>query len=99
MFHETHPAITRPTLLVVVSDYVLIVGVWVLCEESLDQVTRVFLFKLEYNEDLVYVSHVETDWVSGLSLNILETHELIGRLHCASQFKCPLFAKDTEVKD
>ena len=42
MLHQTHPGVTRPTLLVVVTDDILIVGVWVHCQVPLDEVSSLF---------------------------------------------------------
>lgn len=39
MFHEAHPSIPGPALLVVVAYDVLIVGIWMLCQVSLNQVS------------------------------------------------------------
>ena len=40
MLHQSHPGVSGPALLVVVAHYVLVVGIWVLCEISLYQVSR-----------------------------------------------------------
>jgi len=40
MLHQSHASITRPTLLVVVADDVLVVWVWMLRQVTLDQVSR-----------------------------------------------------------
>ena len=42
MFHEPHPGISGPAFLVVVADNVLVVGVRMLGEVTLDQVTGLF---------------------------------------------------------
>lgn len=39
MFHEAHPSIPGPALLVVVAYDVLVVGIWVLCQVALNQVS------------------------------------------------------------
>ena len=39
MFHQPHSSITRPALLVVVTNYVLIVRIWMLSEVTLDEIT------------------------------------------------------------
>lgn len=41
VLHEAHTCITRPAFLVVVANDVLIVGIWVLREIPLDQITSV----------------------------------------------------------
>ena len=42
MFHQPHACITRPAFFVVVANYVLIVGIRVLGEVALDQITSLF---------------------------------------------------------
>ena len=39
MFHEAHPSIPGPALLVVVAYNVLVVGIWMLCQVPLNQVS------------------------------------------------------------
>lgn len=39
MFHEAHPSIPGPALLVVVAYNVLVVGIWMLCQVALNQVS------------------------------------------------------------
>ena len=41
MFHQSHSSVTRPTLPVVITHYVLIVRIRVLCQVALDEVTSV----------------------------------------------------------
>lgn len=41
MLHQPHPGISRPALLVVVAHDVLVVGIWVLCQVSLNQVPSI----------------------------------------------------------
>jgi len=36
VLHQTHSAVSWPTLLVVVTDNVFVVWIWIFCEESLD---------------------------------------------------------------
>lgn len=69
MLHQSHPAILGPTLLVIVSYYVLIVGVRVLGEIALDQFPGLIGCEFEYDVDSVYIPHVDPDGVPGLSLN------------------------------
>lgn len=38
MLHQSHAGVTWPTLLVVITNYVLIVGVWVLRQVPLNQI-------------------------------------------------------------
>ena len=77
MLHESHAAISRPTLLVIVTDQVLIVGVWVLGQVSLNEVSRLVLRESEYNVELINVAAVKSDGMPGLRVYIFETHEFI----------------------
>ena len=60
MFHEPHASISRPTLLVIVADNVLVVWVWVLRQVSLDQVTSLLGCKPEEDMYPFNVTGVET---------------------------------------
>ena len=75
MLDQSHATVARPALLIVVAHYVLVVRVRILRQESLNQVTRVLLIKLENDVNLVDVAHVESDGMANLSLHILEAHE------------------------
>ena len=52
VLHEAHARVARPALLVVVAHDVLVVGVWVLCQEALDQVLCLFRAESEQDVDL-----------------------------------------------
>lgn len=99
MLHESHSAVSGPALLVIVTYYVLIVGIRVLSEVSLNKFSRFLLCESKHHIQLVDVSAVESDWVSSLSLYILEAHELIRSRGRSSQLSGSLKAKDYDVKD
>ena len=49
MFHEPHPGISGPAFLVVVANNVLVVGVRVLSEVSLDELSSLFSSEPEHH--------------------------------------------------
>ena len=69
MFHQSHSTILRPAFFVVVTDDVLVVRIWVLCEVSPDEFSGFVCCKFEDDVDSVNVSHVDSDRVSGLGLD------------------------------
>ena len=69
MLHQSHSAIFRPTFFVVITDDVLVVGIWVLSEVSLDEFSGFICCEFEDDVDGVDVSHVDSDRVSGLGLD------------------------------
>ena len=58
MLDQAHAAIPWPALLVVVAYDILIVWVWVFCEESLDKISGILLVKLKNDVNLVNIAHV-----------------------------------------
>ena len=72
MFHQPHPGITRPTLLVVVADDVLVVRVRVLGQVPLDEVPGLLGAESEEHVDAVDVSRVESDGVRNFGVDILK---------------------------
>ena len=52
MLDQSHATVARPALLIVVAHYVLVVRVRILRQESLNQVTRVLLIKLDRLKNL-----------------------------------------------
>ena len=63
VFHEAHASIARPTLPVVVANNVLVVGVRVLRQVALDQVSCLLCRKAKEEVDTVDVARVVADWV------------------------------------
>lgn len=54
MFHEAHPSIPGPTLLVVVAYDVLVVGIWMLCQVPLNQVSCLICCKPENTQKRIW---------------------------------------------
>jgi len=86
MFHQSHAAISWPAFLVVVADKVFVVGVRVFCEVPLNQIAGLILLETEHDIQLVYISAIESDGVSGLCFHIFETHEFVGSRWGTRQF-------------
>ena len=77
MFHQPHPAVLGPAPLVIIPHHIFIIGIGVLCKESLNELSGLVRYKPEHNVDVVDVTHIHPNWVSGLDLDGLEEHELI----------------------
>jgi hypothetical protein len=58
MFHETHSAVARPTLFVVVAYNVFVVGVRVLCEVALYEITGLLFGEAEDHVQFVNIPAV-----------------------------------------
>ena len=99
MLDQTHSTVSWPALLVVVADYILVVWIWILCQESLDEVTRVFFVKLKDHEYTVDVAHVKSNWVPDFSLDVLVIHELIWLTDRPGKLERTLLSKNTQVQD
>mmetsp|Transcript_100146 Transcript_100146/g.251032 ORF Transcript_100146/g.251032 Transcript_100146/m.251032 type:complete len:367 (+) Transcript_100146:3702-4802(+) len=98
MLHAAHPTIPRPAHLVVVTDHVLIVRVGVLCEETLDEVTRLLLRESKDHDESIQVSAVQPDGMSQLRIDILESQEFVRKLRRPRHLRGPSEAKLQEVQ-
>ena len=78
MLHQPHPTVSRPALLVIVPDNVLIIRVRILRQKALDQVSGLILHKPEYYIDAIYIATVQSNGVACLSFHICKTHEFVG---------------------
>lgn len=77
MLHESHATVLWPAFLIVVADNVFVIGIWVLSQVPLDQLSGFLLRELEDHEDLIDVAAVESQWVPGFLLNVGEGHEFM----------------------
>ena len=77
VLHQPHPGVTRPALLVVVADDVLIVGIGMFGQVSLNQVSGLLSSESEENVDSVDVTRKETNWVRHFGVDILEKIKII----------------------
>lgn len=72
MLHKSHSAVSRPTLLVVVANCVLVVRVRVLAQISLDELPRFLLGESINHIDLINVSCKEPNRMSLFDLSGFE---------------------------
>jgi hypothetical protein len=96
---ETHPAIPRPTLFVVVADEVLVVGVGVGRQVPLDEITRFLSGEAEHDVDAVDVARVKADRVARLGCRVAELEEVVGHLRWAGHLAGALETEDEDVED
>ena len=88
MLHEAHTAVSRPALLIVVADDILVIWVGVFSQVALDELSRLVLSKLEHDVDGVDIAHVDTDGMFRLLLYAFVEHELVGVVRRAGNFTC-----------
>ena len=86
MLPHSHPKISRPAFLVVISHNILVVWIRILSKEPLDQISALLLVKFENHEESVDVSTVESYRVSHLCLLVLEAHEIVWHARRSSKF-------------
>lgn len=77
VFHESHSAVLGPALFVVVPDYVFVVGVRVLSQKPLHQLTGLISDKLEDNVYVIDVAHIHSNGMTSFDLNRFEKHEFV----------------------
>lgn len=99
MLDQSHSAISRPTLLVVVADQVLVVGIRVGREVTLNQITRFFCGKAEHDVDPVDVARVETDRVARFSGSVSELEEIVRHLRRSSHFTSSRKTENEEIEN
>eukprot|EP00438_Fugacium_kawagutii_P036610 Skav217820 [mRNA] locus=scaffold889:237880:242886:- [translate_table: standard] len=80
MLHASHAAVSRPAHLVGVADNVLVVGIWVLGQEPLNQILGVLLVEAEDHDESIQVTAVQPDGMSQFRVHILEGQELVRQL-------------------
>mmetsp|Transcript_51851 Transcript_51851/g.121766 ORF Transcript_51851/g.121766 Transcript_51851/m.121766 type:complete len:1251 (+) Transcript_51851:175-3927(+) len=78
VLHQAHARVARPALLVVVPDYVLVVGIRVLAQEALDQVLLLLVREAEHDVHALDVAAVEPDRVLDLGCDRVEGEEVVG---------------------
>jgi len=77
---QPHPTVSRPALLVVVTDQVLVVRIGVRREVSLNEVSRFVGGEAKHDVDSVDVTRVESDGVTSFGSSIAELKEVVGHL-------------------
>mmetsp|Transcript_97181 Transcript_97181/g.274888 ORF Transcript_97181/g.274888 Transcript_97181/m.274888 type:complete len:549 (-) Transcript_97181:3378-5024(-) len=99
VLHPAHAAVARPAHLVVVAHHVLIVGVWVLRQEALNEVARLLLRETEDHNEAVQITAVQPDGVAQLRVHVLEGQELIRQLRRPRQLRGAREAELQQVQD
>mmetsp|Transcript_38034 Transcript_38034/g.88956 ORF Transcript_38034/g.88956 Transcript_38034/m.88956 type:complete len:243 (-) Transcript_38034:2942-3670(-) len=99
MLHASHAAIAGPAHLVVVAHNVLVVWVWVLGQEPLDQVPRLLLCEAEHHDEVVQVTAIQPDGVAHFCLDIGECQELVWKLGWPGNFGCTRQTQQEQVQD
>lgn len=72
VLHQSHSSITRPALLVVVANDVLIVRIGMLGEVALNEVSRFFRVEAEEDPDSIDVSTIQTNRMRCLCGRVLK---------------------------
>lgn len=77
MLHQPHPAIFRPTLTVVVTHHIFIIGVRIFSEISFDQLPGLIFCKSKQNINMIHVAQIDSYRVLHLQLDTLEDHKFV----------------------
>ena len=99
VFHQPHAAVFGPALPVIVANHVLIIGIRVLSEVSLNEFPGLVTGEFEENVEMVDISEIDPDGVFGLQFNGLEDHELILVERRPSHFVGSVESDDEDVDD
>lgn len=99
MLHQSHSAIFRPALLVVVPNHIFIVWIWVLGQKPLHKFSCLISHKPEDYVHMVNISHVHSDRMTGFNFYGLEKHKLILILRRTCQFRCSSQTQNQQVND
>lgn len=99
MLDETHAAVSRPALLVVVTDQVLVVRVRVRAQVPLDEVPRLVRREAEHDVDAVHVARVQADRVASLRRRVAELKEVVRHLRRSGHLARALKTEDEQVED
>jgi hypothetical protein len=95
---ESHTTIARPTFLVIVTHDILIVGIRLSAEVSLDKVPRFFGSEAEENVDLVDIARVQSDWVAYFRSRVLELQEIVGHRRRTRHLASALQAENEQIE-
>jgi hypothetical protein len=77
VFHQPHPAVLSPAFFVVVPHHILVVGVGVFCEITLDEFPAFIRSELEEYVHVVNIAQVDTYRMLRLELQGFVEHELV----------------------
>ena len=98
MFHEPHPSISRPALLIVISNHIFIVRIRMLRKIPLDKVSSLFVGEAEQYMDPIYVSRIQPNRVPGLNFCVPISNELIRHLWRTSNLSSSSQSKKQEIQ-
>mmetsp|Transcript_45139 Transcript_45139/g.81182 ORF Transcript_45139/g.81182 Transcript_45139/m.81182 type:complete len:243 (+) Transcript_45139:3641-4369(+) len=99
MLHAAHAAVSWPAHLVVVSNDILIVGIWVLSQEPLDEIPRILLTEAEDHDETIHVTAVQANRMPELRVHVLEGEEFVGQLRWSCNFRGSRKTKHEEIQD
>ena len=99
MFHQSHSTIFGPTFFVIVSHNVLVIGVRVLCEETLDKFSTFICSELEDNVEVIHIAEIHSDGMLCFKLNALKNHELIFVKGRTSYFVGSIETEDQQINN
>lgn len=99
MLHKTHAAIFGPALLVIVPDNILVIGIWVFSQISLDEIFGFIGVEFEDQVHLIDITAEQSDRVSLFNLGILEAHEIVGLLGLACQIAGSWETQRQQIQD
>uniref|UniRef100_A0A7C9EJI3 Uncharacterized protein n=1 Tax=Opuntia streptacantha TaxID=393608 RepID=A0A7C9EJI3_OPUST len=86
MFHQPHPSIPWPTLLVVVSNHILVIRIGMFSKVPLDKVPCLFMGEAEQYMHLVNITRIQPNRMPSLHLGIPVSHKFIWHLRGTSNF-------------
>lgn len=98
MFHEPHSRVSRPALLVVVSNHIFIVGIRVLSEITLDKISSLLMSESEQNMHLINVPRVQPYGMPGLNFRVPVCDELIWHMGRSSNLTGSCQTKKQEIQ-
>jgi len=99
VFHESHSRISGPTLLVVVANDVLIVGIGMLGEISLDELLGLLVGESIHDVDGLDVSGIQTNGVLRLHLDVVVGQKVVRQIWRSSHLGSSLQSKNQDVQD
>lgn len=99
MFHQSHSAVFRPAFLVVITDYILVVRVWVFSQKPLNKLSGIIRCKLENDVQVINISHVHSNRMPSLNLYRLKKHELILILRWTCKFIRTVQTKNQQINN
>jgi hypothetical protein len=98
MLHEPHTSVSRPAFLVIISDNVFVVRVRMLGQIALYELFGLVGREAEQDVNAVDVSHVESNRMRALDLDVLIGEEVVGQLWRSGHLACAPQAEHEQVE-